>query len=103
MIYLLISCLITLLVFIVVLAPFFVGKGGRLAPAASINDVAQLQSVQSNIIKRYISEEKSRDEGSIPENTWKRRREFLESKYIDVSRRIDYLNKLQERLKNENT
>ena len=94
---LLICVLISIVVMVIVLAPFFVGKGGRLAPASSINDVTQLQTIQKNIIQRFISEEKSFGEGSINEATWKRRREFLESKYIDVTRRIDFLHKMQER------
>ena len=93
--YVVLCTLIAFVVMVVVVTPFFFGPGGKLAPGASISDRKQLESIRDKIIDRFVEEEKAFEKGTLAEGTWKRRQEFLENRYIDVCRRIDFISKLE--------
>ena len=81
---------------LVIIMPFFVGKGGRLAPASSMNDLGKLEDIRKQIIDRYVEEKGAFESKQITSGTWKKRQEFLENRYIDVCRRLDFLGRQKE-------
>lgn len=91
----LLCAVIAVVVMVIVLTPFFYGPGGKLAPGASISDIQQLEKIRQQIIERFVEEEKAFGDGQLAESTWKKRQEFLENRYIDVCRRIDFIGKVE--------
>lgn len=86
-----ISLLVSLGVLIFLLLPFFMGPGGSLASASAINDVKKLEKLKQGILRRYLEEEHAMNEGDITETQWMRRKTLLSNRYIDVSKRLDFL------------
>lgn len=78
-----------------ILAPFFVGPGGLLAIGNSINSPSQLAALKAAILKRYLEDEAAFGKGDIGKLAWEKRRAFLIGKYIDASRRVDFLAHVQ--------
>lgn len=76
---------------IVVMLPFFVGRGGRLAAASSIHSLEELDAMRAAILKRYLEDEEAYQNKSINRLMWDQRRVYLTNRYIDAVRRIDYL------------
>ena len=85
------ASIIGILVLLVVLAPFFVGAGGALAPAATETSPDKLEALQKAILERYLSDEAAFERKDLSHRTWKRRREFLMHRYLDAGRRLDFL------------
>ena len=84
----------------VITAPFFIGRGGRLASSSSVESPEKLESIREAVLKAWIKEEQAFKSGDINGHAWQRRQSFLESKYIDASKRLDYLQQL-DRLQGE--
>ena len=76
---------------VLVMAPFFFGRGGALAPAASVNSPARLSSMRDALLTRYLEDEKAHGEGRLAKSAWERRRLFLVHRYVDIARRLDYV------------
>lgn len=76
-----------------VLCPFWLGPGGKLDMSSSLIDLEQAQKLKQGILKRYIMEEKSYQEGYLIAYEWNRRKSFLINRYIDTVRRIDFIQK----------
>lgn len=76
---------------IVVMLPFFVGRGGRLAAASSIHSVGELVQIRQSILKRYLEDEQAFHSKAINRLMWDQRRAYLTNRYIDTVRRLDYL------------
>lgn len=74
-----------------VVLPFFLGRGGRLAAAASVNDPVQLAGIQKAIVRRFVAEETANRRGDLSAREWHRRQAYLRHRYIDVTRRLDFL------------
>lgn len=74
-----------------ILSPFFVGKGGKLASASTINDPKKLEGLKKALLNQILKEEKSASDGDITAAQWERRRKLLTHRYIDVSKRLDYV------------
>ena len=89
---------VVLLIFLV--SPLFLFKGELLQEAASVNSVEKLEAIKVSLLKRYIEDEKSHRERLFSDSVWRRRKQFLTTRYIDASRRQDYL-KCLERLQRE--
>lgn len=87
---------LSLLAALVILLPFFVGKGGQLQAAASINSPEKLEAIKNSILKRYLEDEKAFDEKRLPKLAWEQRKSYLSNRYIDAARRHDYLKTLVE-------
>ena len=90
-IQLVVSLIVSLVVIIFVLSPFFMGKGGKLASAAAINDPEKLKGLKQAILKRYLQEEHAAKEGDLSEAQWHNRSKLLKNRYLDVSKRLDFL------------
>lgn len=78
-----------------VIAPFFVGRGGLLAAASSVSDQGQLEAMKKAIVRRYVAEEAASDRGDLSRREWRRRQSYLRHRYIDVTRRLDFLRRTQ--------
>ncbi|MFK7872610.1 MAG: hypothetical protein AB8C84_05485 [Oligoflexales bacterium] len=76
-----------------VLSPFWMGVGGELERASVIDDLNELLKLKSAVLQRYLQEEKDFVAGHLTNTEWNRRKEFLEGRYLDYARRLDYLNR----------
>ena len=82
-----VSGLFALAALVATVLPFFVGRGGFLAAAGTINDPARLESMKAAIVARYVKEELVFSDGDLSRRDWARRQEYLRQRYIDVARR----------------
>ncbi len=85
------SILTMLLIFMLVLLPFLVGRGGQLSKTSLIYDVEECSALKKRILEQFVKEEKSFQEGSITSFEWAKRQTFLRGRYLDIARRIDFL------------
>ncbi len=92
---LVVSILVALIVLTLIISPFFLGEGGLLQAAAADNNLQRLQVMQERLIERYVLDAKAAAHGEIAKVSWSQRRRFLISRYVDITRRIDYLSKLE--------
>lgn len=76
---------------------FASGSKSPLASASAVNSVDVLVLTKASILDQWAQEQTMFTSGSITGREWKQRQSYLESRYIDVARRIDYLKTLQER------
>ena len=76
------------------LMPFFGGAGGVLASAALVRDPDQLESLKTQILKRYLDDEAAFKRGEVSAATWQKRQDFLTNRYLDAARRLDFLRQL---------
>lgn len=87
---------VTILLILILLAPFFLGSGGLLQEANSINSVERLEALRQALLVRYLQDEESFKEGNLSERAWKKRQEYLTNRYIDVTRRSDFLTRMKQ-------
>lgn len=71
--------------------PFFAGPGGLLAHGSQIDSRERLLAIREALLKRYLDDEAAFKRGDLSVNTWRKRQEFLVHRYVDVVRRIDFL------------
>ncbi|MEZ4743459.1 MAG: hypothetical protein R3B45_13605 [Bdellovibrionota bacterium] len=76
---------------LLLLAPFFYGKGGVLMAGAAEHNQEVIERQKKAILKRYILDEKAVKEGTISKVEWESKKQFLTNRYLDASRRLDYL------------
>jgi hypothetical protein len=79
---------------LIILSPFFLGSGGTLQAASSINSPNKLEAIKKSILLRYIEDERAFDEKRLTRLAWEQRKQFLTNRYIDSSRRLDYIRSL---------
>ena len=89
MIYL--AVFIGVLLISILLAPFWIGRGGLLQASAQTNSPEKLDSLKTAILKRYKEDEAAFEAGSLSKVAWRNRKAFLTNRYIDAARRLDYL------------
>ena len=82
---------ITVVVCLIILCPFFIGKGGRLQAAASVNSKDLLKSEKEALIKRFVEDEALYLEKKMMAHNWQKRRQYLVNRYIDAAKRLDFL------------
>jgi hypothetical protein len=85
------AVVISLLALLVVLVPFFRGEGGMLSSASFSSDPERLQASKAAIIERYIADHKIFKQDLISKRAWTGRQELLINKYVDASRRLDFV------------
>jgi len=90
------ALVITTILVLILLAPFFLGSGGLLQEANSINSIERLEALRQALLLRYLQDERSFKEGNLSERAWNKRREYLTNRYIDVTRRSDYLARMKQ-------
>lgn len=89
------GAVIGLLTLLAVLSPFFRGTGGFLQDAAAADSVDRLQLRRSAILRRWLEEERQHESGMITDREWSLRQVYLSGRYVDVTRRMDWLSALQ--------
>lgn len=91
----LVASLITAaIVLIVVLSPFFFGRGGALQAGSSVDSKDSLLKIKAALLERYLTDERDYVEGRMNRLVWQQRRQFLVNRYVDTVRRLDYINHL---------
>ncbi|MCX6116698.1 MAG: hypothetical protein NT027_04095 [Proteobacteria bacterium] len=91
-----ISIFISIAGLIIVLLPFFQGPGGRLENASYLDSVDVLEKRQNAIVERWKVEHKNHMEGFLSAREWRLRKTYLTNRYVDVARRIDWMNRQSE-------
>ncbi len=79
------------LVLVFILSPFFIGRGGELASASALSSAEHLTKVKKAIVERYVKDLRAFESKEIGKKSWSGRQEFLLRRYIDATRRLDYL------------
>jgi hypothetical protein len=79
------------LALVFVLLPFFRGPGGLLQEASATVSLEFLLGTQERLLERYLQDEMAAHHGEISKTAWSQRKAYLTGRYIDVTRRIDYL------------
>ncbi len=90
---LIVAGVFALLAIAATLVPFFMGRGGLLAAAGTVNDPKRLAAMKEAIVVRYVKEEASFERGDLSRREWERRSAWLRHRYLDVARRLDFLAK----------
>lgn len=85
------AVVIGVLLIAVLLAPFFSGQGGLLAIGATINSPERLESLKTALLQRYLEDEAAHAAGHLSKIAWEKRKAFLTNRYVDASRRLDFL------------
>ena len=93
-----IGALIGLLALLGVLFPFFSGTGGLLQDAAAADSMERLQLRRKSILRRWLEEEKQHGSGMITDREWTLRQVYLSGRYVDVTRRMDWLASIEAEL-----
>lgn len=86
-----ISITIAIVAAIFILAPFFGSGPDSLKRTASANSRGRLLAEKEALIARYIDDENQFLNRAMSKLAWQQRRQFLINRYIDVSRRADFL------------
>ena len=76
---------------VLLLWPFFRGPGGLLQEASANSNLEHLLATQDRLLERYLQDEVAAHHGEISKTAWSQRKAYLTGRYIDVTRRIDYL------------
>ncbi len=90
-----------IVVLLVLILPFVVGRGGTLQESYSVNSIDRLEKTREAILKRYIEDEKAHQERIIGASVWKQRQQYLTNRYVDASRRLDFLRHIQQQEANK--
>jgi hypothetical protein len=85
------TMVISIVLILVVLAPFFYGEGGSLQDASKTDSPELLGAKQDAILRRWIEDEKAANVGLITAKEWSMRKVYLTNRYIDCARRLDWL------------
>lgn len=91
-----ISILTGIIVLVVLALPFVLGKGGALQESHSVNSVERLERMREAILKRYLEDESAHQKKLISASVWKQRQQYLTNRFVDTSRRLDFLQHLQQ-------
>lgn len=85
------AAVIGLALVLTVLSPFWQGRGGQLAPSSGSYEPAKLRELKQLVLNRYLKDEQAFMNGEISRSAWKQRQQFLSNRYLDLSRRLDFL------------
>lgn len=85
------ASIIGLILLVSVLAPFFTGSGGTLQAGSSVLSEDQINGQKAGLLQQYVDDEKAFKDGVLSAREWKARQSFILGRYIDASRRFDYL------------
>lgn len=88
----LLLAIFALVALLAIVGPLFRSETKVLAASAAINDVEKLTALKDEILNRYLTDEQTRQAKQLSARAWHRRRTFLVNRYLDVCRRLDYLN-----------
>lgn len=87
----LLLAILALVALLVIISPMFRSETKVLAASAAINDIEKLTALKSEILNRYLNDEQAQQANQLSARAWHSRRIFLINRYLDVCRRLDYL------------
>ena len=76
---------------LVIISPMLSSKTTMLATSSAVNDVKKLTALKREILDRYLNDERAWQTKQLSARGWYRRQTFLVNRYLDVCRRLDYL------------
>lgn len=82
---------ISLIVLSVVLLPFKLGQGGFLQDASASDSSQDLEARLTALLQRWLKDEAAFSSGEITQTEWRQRQRYLTARYVDTSRRLDWL------------
>jgi hypothetical protein len=82
---------ISLVVLSVVLSPFKFGQGGFLQDASASDSSQDLEARLTALLQRWLKDEAAFTAGEITQTEWRQRQRYLTARYVDTSRRLDWL------------
>lgn len=71
--------------------PFLFGGADPLQAASSVESIPRLESMRHAILKRYLEEEAAFKKGVISKGVWAKRQALFVNRFIDATRRLDFL------------
>ena len=71
--------------------PFFVGPGGKLFAHSALNSAPSLEHMKQGLLSNYIKGEDLFQQHKISKREWEQRQQFLTNRYLEASRRLDYI------------
>lgn len=77
--------------FIVLIAPFFVYGNQRYSSTLNYDNLDLLLAIQASLLRRFLEDEKLAKQKELSSRAWASRKSFLMARYIDVTRRIDFI------------
>ncbi|MFW7380953.1 MAG: hypothetical protein ACOH5I_19210 [Oligoflexus sp.] len=89
------AILTAVLVVAILFTPFVWGEGGHLQAASSVNSLEKLEAMRTAILKRYLEDETAFEKNRLGQVMWQQRRQYLVNRYVDATRRLDYLRHLE--------
>lgn len=84
------ACLAVVIV-LILFYPFFFGPGSRLEYGSTTNSVEVLRTLKREAIETFLIEEDAFNQGQLSPQAWLGRQKFLMGRFIDASRRLDYI------------
>lgn len=85
-----ILCILTSIIMITfVLLPLFLGSKEALSAHASDMGKKELEKVQKTLLEDYLKFEDLYKRNEIYKREWSQRQNFLLSRYVDITRRLD--------------
>jgi hypothetical protein len=91
MMLILLAVLLSFAAVVAVLAPFWLTENAQLDMSSTITDLQQGLQMRQAIIATYVREEVQQQSGQLLRWEWDKRRDFLQNRYLDIARRIEYL------------
>ena len=88
-----ITCVVLL---VAIIFPLFFTKNELLAEASGDMSLENVQKLKTALLKKYLEEEALFKAKELNALVWKQRQQYYINRYIDASRREDYLNALNE-------
>ena len=86
--------IVSLTVLVVVLLPFKAGEGGLLQDASASDSPQDLELRLTALLERWLKDEAAFSAGDITQTEWRQRQRYLTGRYVDTSRRLDWLNQM---------
>ena len=87
----LIAILVLVIVLFLLALPFILSSKLPLSEAIAVNSIDKVKDMRQQIIERYLEEEAALTKGDINKKEWLGRKKFLVNRFVDLSRRLDYL------------
>lgn len=88
----LILCALTSIICLLfLLGPFIVGPGDRLGPSSVVIDPNKIVEMKKTLLQHYLKSEELYTQKKISRREWLQRETFLKNRYLDLVRRLDWI------------
>ena len=83
--------IVAVVALLAIVSPMLRSETTALAASAAVNDVKKLTALKHEILERYLNDERAWQTKQLSARGWHSRQNFLVNRYLDVCRRLDYL------------